>query len=345
MSEAAVSLGGEHAKVGRSVVHFGYAEALYDDWPEPTCIVADGPYGVAGFPGDLPTVARLADWYRPHIAEWSRRATPQTTLWFWNTELGWATVHPLLEACGWDYRACHIWNKGIGHVAGNANTRTLRKFPVITEVCVQYVRRAEFFSQAGESLTMQEWLRAEWQRSGLPLRLANDACGVANAATRKYLTADHLWYYPPPEAFCAMAHYVNRRGDPKGRPYFSTDGSKPLTGSQWAKMRAKFDCPAGVTNVWTQPHVGGGERINGQRERMRWKFRSLHGSQKPLNLVQLTIEATTDAGDVVWEPFGGLCPAAVSSLAIGRECHSAEIIPEFYAAAAQRLADADANGS
>ena len=39
---------------------------------------------------------------------------------------------------------------------------------------------------------MQEWLRAEWRRTGLPWRAANEACGVSNAATRKYLTGDHL---------------------------------------------------------------------------------------------------------------------------------------------------------
>lgn len=33
----------------------------------------------------------------------------------------------------------------------------------------------------------------EWQRAGLPLYKANEACGVKNAATRKYLTQDWLW--------------------------------------------------------------------------------------------------------------------------------------------------------
>ena len=340
MNEVAAALG-EQTVVGNSVIHFDHAEAWYDEWPTPTCIVADGPCGVSGFPGDLPTVEHLADWYRPHVVAWTRRATPQTTLWFWNTELGWASVHPLLIEQGWEYRACNIWDKGLGHVAGNANTRTLRKFPVTTEVCVQYVRRAEFYARTGERLSMQDWLRSEWKRTGLPYRLANDACGVANAATRKYLTADHLWYYPPPDAFVAMAAYANRHGDPSGRPYFSMDGATPLSERQWARMRAKFDCPAGVTNVWTQPHVGGVERINGRRSRMQWKFRSLHGSQKPLNLVALTIRTTTDEDDVVWEPFGGLCPAAVCALQLSRYCCSTEIVREFYDAAAKRLLDAE----
>jgi site-specific DNA-methyltransferase (adenine-specific) len=71
---------------------------------------------------------------------------------------------------------------------------------------------------------------------------------------------------------------------------------------------------------------------------MKYKFSSLHGSQKPLKLIDLTIRASTDKGDVVWEPFGGLCPGAVVSYHLGRVYRAAEIIPEFYAAAVERLA-------
>lgn len=323
---------GETHRRGNSEIHFDRAEALYPSWPAPVCIVADGPYGLSGFPGDLHSASGLAEWYRPHIAAWSEKSGPQTTLWFWNSELGWATVHPELVAAGWEYRSCHIWDKGLSHVAGNANTKTLRKFPVTTEVCVQYVKPARL-----DGLSMQDWLRREWSRTGLPMRLANDACGVLNAATRKYLTADHLWYFPPPSAFARLAAYANEHGDPAGRPYFSADGKRPIAEDEWAVMRAKFDCPIGVTNVWRQPHVSGGERVAGERSAMQWKFKSLHGSQKPLSLVELTIAACTDPGDTVWEPFGGLCPAAVGAWHLGRACHSAEIVPEFYRAAVARL--------
>lgn len=320
---------------GSVAIHFTHAENLYSVWPSPTCIISDGPYGLSGFPGDLPTNRGLVDWYRPHVKEWSRFSTPETTLWFWNSEVGWATVHPLLDSYGWEYRGCHIWDKGMSHVAGNSNTRTLRKLPVTTEVCVQYVKRAQF-----GTLTAKEWLRQEWLRSGLPLNAANRACGVANAATRKYLTADHLWYFPPPEAFASLVRYSNEHGNPEGRPYYSADGVHPMTAEEWTRCRAKFRCPVGVTNVWRRPQVAGRERVNGHRKSMRWKYSSLHGSQKPLHLVGLSIEVCTDPGDVVWEPFGGLCPAAVSSWNLGRGCRSAEIIGEFYEAAVRRLDDA-----
>ena len=126
-------LGGARSERSSSWILLGDAMNFYPRWPTPTTIIADGPYGVAGFPGDPPTTAGLAEWYRPHVEAWSRYSTPETTLWFWNTELGWATVHPVLAANGWEYRSCHVWNKGIGHIAGNANTQTLRKFPVVSD--------------------------------------------------------------------------------------------------------------------------------------------------------------------------------------------------------------------
>lgn len=318
-------------------IHFDRAENLYSKWPSPICIISDGPYGVSGFPGDEHVWRSLAEWYEPHIIAWSRYSTPQTTLWFWCTEVGWVTVHPLLIKHGWEYRCCNIWNKGMSHVAGNANTQTLRKYPVVTEVCVHYVKSA-MFTIGDRRMTMQEWLRHEWLRSGLTLQVANEACGVLNAATRKYLTADHLWYYPPPDAFIKLVDYVNRHGKPEGRPYFSIDGHRSLTADEWFKMRAKFNCPVGITNVWDEPQVNGAERIQGERNGMRYKFASLHGSQKPLRFIELIVRSCSEEGDVIWEPFGGLCPGAVVSYHLKRRYRGAELVPEFYMAAMERLA-------
>ena len=91
-------------------VQIDLADALtrYELWPAPTVIISDGAYGVAGFPGDPPTPAGLAEWYEPHVRAWLARALPETTLWFWNTEIGWATVHPILARHGWEYRTLHV---------------------------------------------------------------------------------------------------------------------------------------------------------------------------------------------------------------------------------------------
>jgi hypothetical protein len=314
------------------VLHQGDALSLYQTWPSPVVIVSDGGYGVGGFPGDPMGPEGLRDWYQPHIEAWSKHATPLTTLWFWNTEVGWANIHPLLVASGWDYIGCNIWNKGIAHVAGNVNSKTIRRFPVVTELCAQYVRRARF-TVSGREVQMKEWLRFEWQRSGLPLSATNAACGVKNAATRKYFTQCHLWYFPPPEAFEKLVAYANSFGNPTGRPYFSMDGVRSLTGAEWERMRSKFHLlEMGVTNVWDAPAIRGDERIKADDG-------VIHLNQKPVALIERIITSSSEPGDVVWEPFGGLCTAAVVSAKTGRACRSAEIIPDYYSVAVQRLSD------
>ena len=200
------------------LLHRGDALDAYRGWPRPVTIVSDGAYGVRGFHGDTIGTDRLAEWYAPHVEAWSRQAAPATTLWFWNTEVGWATVHPLLVRHGWDYVQAITWDKGIAHIAGNVNGKTIRRFPVVSEICVFYQRRFEATGPEGP-MPVQKWMRHEWQRAGLPLNRANEACGVRNAATRKYLTQDWLWYWPPGEMLERLAAYANSHGRKSGWPY------------------------------------------------------------------------------------------------------------------------------
>lgn len=302
-------------------VDLGDSLDFYEQWETPTVIVSDGGYGVLGFEGDTSDHLGLPEWYEPHIAAWSKYATPATTLWFWNSEIGWAAVHPVLEKHGWRYVNANIWNKGKGHIAGNVNTGKIRRFPVVSEVCVQYVRDARI-----DGLILKRWLLREWKRTGLPVRKANEACEVLDAAARKYLDQGHLWYYPPPESFLKMQQYANKHGDPAGRPYFSIDGHQPGTAEQWTAMRSKFYCPHGFTNVWDRPALHGAERfkLNGD------SGRAIHLNQKPLDLVTMIIRASSDKGDVVWEPFGGLFTACVAARSIGRRAYGAEMDPTYF---------------
>lgn len=318
-------------KVGLVRIELADALTRYESWPAPTVIVSDGPYGLGLFPGDPPTPNELAEWYAPHVAAWARYALPETTLWFWCNEIGWANVHPILARNGWQYRALHVWNKGIGHIAGNVNSKTIRRFPIVTEVCVQYVREVCLPTNDGQRLPIRDWLRYEWQRTGLPFSKTNEACGVKNAATRKYFTQDHLWYFPPPEILERLAIYANKHGKPTNWPYFSLDGKSLVTSAQWERMRSKWNHSHSVTNVWSEPPIRGAERLKDR------KAKCLHANQKPLSLIERIIAASSNQGDTVWEPFGGLCSAAVVSLKTGRHCISAEINPDYYRLAQARI--------
>lgn len=293
----------------------------YSNWETPTVIVSDGAYGVLGFEGDTANHLDMPQWYEPHVKAWSAQATAKTTLWFWNSEIGWATVHPILEQYGWRYVNANVWNKGKAHIAGNVNTAKIRRFPVVTEMCVQYV-----FEPRIDKLTLQRWLHREWKRTGLVFRKANEACGVKDVAVRKYLDQGHLWYFPPPEMFDKLANYANEHGDPAGRPYFSRDGIRQMTLTEWTAMRSTFHCPMGVTNVWDRNPLKGSERI----KVAEISGKAAHLNQKPLDLLRMIIQASSDVGDVIWEPFGGLFSASLAAKLIERKAFAGEIDSTYF---------------
>lgn len=325
------------------------AVAAYPGWRAPDVIVSDGAYGVGGFPGDPRSPDGLAEWYAPHVAGWSEAAKPSTVLWFWCTEVGWVNVHPLLVASGWEYVQTVTWDKGVGHVAGNVNGRTIRRFPVVTEVCVLYTRTVRL---GPDALPVRDWLRDEWVRTGLPWRAANIACGVANAATRKYLTADDAWYPPSGDMVSRLAGYANEHGEAVGRPYFDlvtalrrnsghdgcaetgADGGRggEDVSAVWDALRYSWTHTHGLTNVWAVPALRGSERV-------RVNGRTVHANQKPVELMRRILHATAAPGAVVWEPFGGLVTASVVASAMGCDAYAAESNPVFAAAARRRVAE------
>lgn len=311
-------------------IYEGDALTQYGNWPAPDLIISDGAYGVGGFPGDPHRAKLLPQWYAQHIRHWSQVAKPNTTLWFWNTEQGWAAVHPLLLEQGWRYVQTITWNKGVGHIAGRVNGNTMRQFPIVTEICVFYARQ-ERWTAGGTEISMQKWLRSEWLRTGLPLREANIACGVKNAATRKYLTADWLWYLPPPEVMHKLIAYANQHGNPEGRPYFSANHTTPITDSDWERLRYTWHHQHGLTNVWEHPPLRNTERVRGTGTAMA------HLNQKPLVFMERIVQAATNPLDVVWEPFGGLCSGAIAAGKLGRIAFGAEINANFYQLARKRI--------
>lgn len=324
--------------VGDSSIYFGDAMRVYSDWAAPDCIISDGPYGLGKFPGEPKSPKGLDCWYAKHAAAWARRAKPSTTLWFWNSEIGWANSHAALELHGWEYCETLVWNKGIHHIAGNVNSKTIRGLPVVTEIAVRYRRRLELADSHGDLVSAKEWLRSEWTRSGLPLYRSNEATGTKNAATRKYLTQCDMWYFPPGDAVERMAAFCTENGRPTKRPYFSIDGKTPPCARAWDELRAVWNHKHGQTNVWDVPPVH-------HRERMKVGSAYLHANQKPLEIMKKQIELCTDVGQVIWEPFGGLCSASVAAKSLGRKSHAAELNEEFFRAACERLCALEAEAA
>ena len=58
--------------------------------------------------------------------------------------------------------------------------------------------------------------------------------------------------------------------------------------------------------------------------------KAAHLNQKPLDLMRLIIEASSEPGDVVWEPFGGLFSACLAAKHSDRRAFGAEIDHSYF---------------
>jgi len=135
----------------------------------------------------------------------------------------------------------------------------------------------------------------------------------------------------PPDKMEELARYANKHGRKTDKPYFSLDGKTCFSASQWARIRPKCNHVHGVTNVWREPAVRGRERIR------RKGLKSLHANQKSLTLMERITNTSTEVGDVIWEPFGGLCSDTVTALRTGISCYADEVLPDYFDVATARI--------
>jgi site-specific DNA-methyltransferase (adenine-specific) len=83
--------------------------------------------------------------------------------------------------------------------------------------------------------------------------------------------------------------------------------------------------------VWNEPANRGVERIKNESA-------CVHLNQKPLKLLDRILRASSDIGDVVWDPFAGLASVGVAAVRSERRYFGAETLPEYHRLASRRLA-------
>ena len=99
---------------------------------------------------------------------------------------------------------------------------------------------------------------------------------------------------------------------------FNYDDMKMLNGGRQMK------------NVWRLTAAGAGEKTHGK-----------HPTQKPLALIERCLMASTEPGDLVFDPFAGSGSTGVAALTCGRVFLGSEIDPVYARIATSRLAEAD----
>lgn len=81
-------------------------------------------------------------------------------------------------------------------------------------------------------------------------------------------------------------------------------------------------------------------RANVQRFNVPQGDERLHNAAKPLELLAVFLDASSDVGDVLFDPFLGSGPSLVACENLGRQCRAVEISPGYVAVALQRYSDA-----
>jgi site-specific DNA-methyltransferase (adenine-specific) len=307
------------------------ALACYKDWAQATCIVSDGPNGLHPLPGDPCDLDDLAHWYAPHIAAWHQYSAQNCTVWFWSNHLAWQKVHNAFDQLGWELQEiCTLINDGRSGAANGTSSPSSDE-RASTEVLVRYTKRRMLLTIEGQLASEKQWLRSEWMRSGLPLSLANAACNVSDIATRKYLSQGDLWCRPAGSALAKLAQYCAQHAPCTDIPYFSIDRKNPITAELWDQQLPMQNPEHEVGSICQMPALLGRERV------CDVYGKPVHIWQRPLAMMRRLIEFSTRPGEVVWEPFGGICSATVAAAAINRKACASESDPLLHDAAVRRV--------
>lgn len=296
------------------------AEDVYPGLLDVRLTILDGPYGQDK--ADWDRVKDLPAYYAPHIEAISRCSAASASVYFWNTAAGWARVHPLWLAAGWTFRSLIAWNKGMGYLAGRIDTKSLRTFANTTEFCGFYQREAIRGTPISdeESNPIRAYLCKEQARSRLTLKRLKDEMileGAAGEMIVRHSFYESQWWFPTLDQWVALHRVWNKHGDTAGRPYLQVMEPQRVWNTldapdyealraDYEALRVPFTHPMGVSDTWNEPMVQGPERLK------RADGKPLHVAQKPLLFAERMIRASSRPGELVFEPFGGTCRAAVA---------------------------------
>ena len=89
------------------------------------------------------------------------------------------------------------------------------------------------------------------------------------------------------------------------------------------KVAQTFNPQMGYTDVWTDIDF--------------YKEKHLHPTQKPLKLIRRLIEASSNEGDIVLDPFMGSGTTALACVKLGRHYIGSEISEKYVSMANDKL--------
>lgn len=264
-------------------------------------VVADPPYWkVIGEKWDYQwkTEKDYIDWSLKWINEVARVLRYGGTFYCFGYFRTLALLVPYLEEMGLELRQQIILDKGIRAVSGRA-TKKYKIFPNVTESILFIIKDNKKF--------IKPFLKERQEKLGLTAKQINDALGVKSNGGGMwsiYTGRNVCEQFPTEELWNKLSVILG----------FSCP---------YNKVAQTFNPQMGYTDVWTDIDF--------------YKEKHVHPTQKPLRLIRRLIEASSNEGDVVLDPFSGAGSTQISSIQLNRHYIGIELDEEYYRIGLNRI--------
>lgn len=207
-------------------------------------------------------------------------------------------VSALFEALGFELRQQIVINKGL-RALGGRHTKQYKMFPVVTESVLFMVKDSRPF--------IRDLLLRKQAERGLTSKQINEALGVKS-------NGGGMWSLYSGDNILAQV---------PTRELWDKLTSTLGVDVPYEKFSVTFNLIRGLTDVWSDIDFYSEERV--------------HPTQKPLPLIRRILEASSNPGDTVLDPFLGSGTTLVACHEMGRRCIGVEKDSTSYAAALKRF--------
>lgn len=264
-------------------------------------VVADPPYWkVIGEKWDYQwkTEKDYVEWSLKWIKEVSRILRIGGTFYCFGYFRTLSLLVPHLKEMGLELRQQIIIDKGIRAISGRA-TKKYKMFPNVTESILFIIKDNKQF--------VKPFLKERQKALGLTAKQINEALGVKSNGGGMwsiYTGKNVCEQFPTEELWNKLSKILDFEC-----PY--------------KKVAQTFNPQIGYTDVWTDIDF--------------YKEKHLHPTQKPLKLIRRLIEASSNEGDVVLDPFSGAGSTQISSIQLKRHYIGIELDEEYYRIGLQRI--------
>ena len=264
-------------------------------------VVADPPYWkVVGEKWDYQwkTEKDYVEWSLKWIKEVSRILRIGGTFYCFGYFRTLALLVPHLEDMGLELRQQIILDKGMRAVSGRA-TKKYKIFPNVTESILFIIKDNKQF--------VKPFLKERQKALGLTAKQINEALGVKSNGGGMwsiYTGKNVCEQFPTEELWNKLSSIL--------------DFEMPYN-----KVAQTFNPQMGYTDVWADIDF--------------YKEKHLHPTQKPLKLIRRLIEASSNEGDIVLDPFSGAGSTQLSSIQLKRHYIGIELDEGYYKIGLDRI--------